>query len=91
MVRVGVRELKQNASAVLRRVKAGESVEVTERGEPVALIVPLPVGDPLDRMVAEGRARVPEAPFGELSLPPRARTARSLPSVELARTRDDER
>lgn len=56
MASVGVRELKQNASAVLRRVKAGESIEVTERGQPVARLVPIRPMHILDRMVAEGRA-----------------------------------
>jgi prevent-host-death family protein len=38
---VGVRELRQNASGVLREVKAGLSVEVTEHGRPVARIIPI--------------------------------------------------
>jgi prevent-host-death family protein len=33
---VGIRELKQNPSAAIARVKAGEEITVTERGEPVA-------------------------------------------------------
>lgn len=33
---MGIRELKQNPSAVIARVKAGEEITVTERGEPVA-------------------------------------------------------
>lgn len=38
---VGIRELKQNASRVVRTVqKTGEEVSVTVRGEVVALIVP---------------------------------------------------
>ena len=40
MRRVGVRELKQNASAVLASVKQGELVEVTERGRAIAVLVP---------------------------------------------------
>lgn len=36
----GVRELQQNASAVLRLVKAGESVEITEHGRRVAILRP---------------------------------------------------
>jgi prevent-host-death family protein len=54
MERVGIRELKQHASAVIRRVAAGEEVEVTDRGTPVARIVPLPKGDPYDRLVLAG-------------------------------------
>lgn len=37
---VGVRELKANLSAVLRRVKAGATVVITDRGTPVGRIVP---------------------------------------------------
>ena len=39
--RVGVRELRQNLSVNLRRVKDGESLEVTEQGRPVARLIPL--------------------------------------------------
>ncbi|MBI3429740.1 MAG: type II toxin-antitoxin system Phd/YefM family antitoxin [Actinobacteria bacterium] len=41
MKKVGVRELRQNASGVLREVKAGASVEITEHGRPVARIIPI--------------------------------------------------
>ena len=41
MQRVGVRELRQNLSVYLRRVRRGESLEVTERGQPVAVLQPL--------------------------------------------------
>jgi antitoxin (DNA-binding transcriptional repressor) of toxin-antitoxin stability system len=37
-------------------VEAGERVEITRDGKPVALIVPVPA-DPLSRLVAEGHAR----------------------------------
>jgi prevent-host-death family protein len=63
MDRVGIRELKQNASAVMRRVAAGETIEVTDHGRPVARIVPLRATSTLDQLVAEGRA-VP--PMGDL-------------------------
>ncbi len=36
---IGVRELRQNASAHLRRIKAGEMLCVTDRGEPVAVLM----------------------------------------------------
>ena len=39
MERVGIRELRQQASAILRRVAAGESFEVTDRGRPVAILL----------------------------------------------------
>jgi prevent-host-death family protein len=56
MERIGVRELRQHASRYLSRVKAGETVEVTERGELVALLVPPdPASSARDRLVADGR------------------------------------
>ncbi len=51
-----MRELRQHASRYLDRVKAGETVEVTERGRLVARLVP-PESDSDDRarLIAEGR------------------------------------
>jgi prevent-host-death family protein len=37
---VGVRELRQNLSKYLARVKQGEDLEVTERGQVVARLIP---------------------------------------------------
>ena len=39
--RVGVRELKGRLSQYLRRVKAGESLAITERGRIIGRIVPV--------------------------------------------------
>lgn len=56
MERVGVRELRRDASAILRRVAAGETIEVTDRGRPVAVLVrSLPSG--LARLEREGLVR----------------------------------
>ena len=57
MERVGVRELRQNLSVYLRRVRRGETLEVTERGEPVAVLQPTPsADDPLTTLAARGIA-----------------------------------
>jgi prevent-host-death family protein len=56
MERIGVRELRDNVSVVLRRVQAGATVEVTDHGHPVARIVPMRHRNRLDQLVAEGRA-----------------------------------
>jgi prevent-host-death family protein len=54
---VGVRELRQNLSVYLRRVKKGEALEVKERGQRVAVLVPAGAkSTALDRLVAAGRA-----------------------------------
>jgi len=37
---IGVRELRQNLSRYLERVKAGEALVVTERGREIARLVP---------------------------------------------------
>jgi prevent-host-death family protein len=53
--RAGVRELRQNLSKYLERVKAGRRFEVTERGRPVALLVPLDEeSDPISRLEKRG-------------------------------------
>lgn len=56
--RVGVRELRQNLSVYLRRVKDGETLAVTERGETVAELGPVrsKARSILDQMIADGRA-----------------------------------
>jgi prevent-host-death family protein len=41
--RVGTRELKSHLSEYLRRVKAGQTVAVTERGRVIGHIVPAPL------------------------------------------------
>lgn len=58
MRRVGIRELRQNASRYIRLVKAGETIEVTDRDVPVALLTPLPVDRRKSRreeLIAEGK------------------------------------
>ncbi len=55
--RVGVRELRQNLSVYVERVVAGERFEVTDRGNVVAMLIPVPPAATLvERLVAEGRA-----------------------------------
>ena len=68
---VGVRELRQNLSVYLDRVKAGESLQVTEFGRVVALLVPLPAEklSPFERMVREGRAVAPKGSLKDRRAP----------------------
>ena len=54
MDRIGVRELRQHASRYLDRVAHGESLEVTDRGRPVARLVPI-TSDVWADMIASGR------------------------------------
>lgn len=89
--RVGLRELRQQASAVLKRVVSGEAIEVTDHGHPIARIVPLRPGV-LDQLVLEGRATEAVGDLleiaDEMDLPV---TRPVLPSVALAELRADER
>ena len=56
MERIGIRELRRNASVYVRRAQRGELIEVTDRGRPVARLVPLPKdGSILDRLIEEGK------------------------------------
>ena len=67
---VGVRELRQNLSVYLDRVKKGEALTVTEHGAAVAILRPLPSAPTvLARLVAEGRATVPTRSLRELPRP----------------------
>lgn len=53
MKTIGVRELRQYASRYLEEVAAGESIEVTDRGRPVARLVPI-TGDPWEDLINAG-------------------------------------
>ena len=57
---VGIRELKQNASAVVARAAAGEALTVTDRGRPVARLLPLERKSHLQQMIDDGRITMPE-------------------------------
>ncbi|MDQ6797658.1 MAG: type II toxin-antitoxin system prevent-host-death family antitoxin [Actinomycetota bacterium] len=46
MVDIPARDLRNDVSAVLRRVEAGERLRVTVSGRPVAELVPLPPRPP---------------------------------------------
>jgi prevent-host-death family protein len=76
---VGVRELRQNLSIYLDRVKKGEALTVTEHGTAVAILRPLPdASSTLDRLVAEGRATPPSRSLHELPRPLRMELDRPL-------------
>jgi len=91
MERIGVRELRQYASRWLRRVAGGESFEVTDRGRPVALLVPHPGREGLDALVTAGRARAGVGHVRDLGAPRPPSSGATLPSAELERARAGER
>jgi prevent-host-death family protein len=90
MTRVGVRELRQRASELLRLVERGETIEITDRGRPVALLSPLPGGTPLEQLRASGEIEPASRSLDDLPAPLPSQGA-ELPSVVLARLRRDER
>jgi prevent-host-death family protein len=59
---VGIRELKDSASAIIGRVEDGEAITVTKRGRPVARIVAAATPPHLAALVAEGTVRPSEGP-----------------------------
>jgi prevent-host-death family protein len=87
---VGVRSLQQHASAVLARVAGGEVVEVTDRGRPVARLVPITQGG-LAGLVAAGLARPPRRRLSEVGDPLPADAAAPTLGELLAEARADER
>lgn len=91
MNQIGVRDLRQHASRWLSRVAAGESFEVTDRGRPIALLVPVPDAEGLGALVAAGRVRPRQGHLRELG-PPLPLPAGAIPPSEaLERLRADER
>lgn len=88
MERIGVRELRQHASRYLARVATGETLEITDRGRPVALLVPVR-GDQWQRLLASGRV-VPPTAAGDL-LDEAAKDFGIDGSGTLAAMREDER
>jgi prevent-host-death family protein len=90
MKTVGVRALKQNASAVVADAAAGTVVTITDRGRPVAQLIPLPSSH-LETLVAARRARPPRRSLADLGRPPHRRRGRPRLSAVLGELRDDQR
>ena len=91
MESVGIRELRQRASALLRLVEAGETVEITDRGRPVALLTPTPDSGPLERLRQGGQVQAPRADLEDLPAPLVLDPGQLGPSGILAELRRDER
>jgi prevent-host-death family protein len=87
MERIGVRELRQNASEWIRRAQAGERIGITKRGQLMAVIGPPPSGGTIARLREAGRLK---APSGSERLPAPLKTSQSA-SDSLAALRADER
>ena len=87
MDEVGIRALKQNASAVVARAAAGEVIVVTDRGRPVAQLAPRPTSV-IEGLVESGLARPPKRRLTDLPAPVDIDASLSEAVVD---ARDDER
>ncbi len=91
MTTVGVRELRQRASELLRFVQAGETVTITDRGHPVAILAPLPDRGTLDHLRATGDVAAAIADLDGLPEPLALPSNTPTASETLARLRGAER
>ena len=74
-------QLRQNASRYLEEVAAGESIEITDRGHPVARLVPI-TGDPWEDLISAGEVVKAARRFRcGRSNPPLTRTAARRPLI----------
>lgn len=80
MRETGIRELRDHLSRYLELVQGGEELTVTDRGRPVARLVPVDKDRPFDRLVAEGAIEV--AATTDRSRP-RERVAATAPVSDL--------
>lgn len=65
---VGIRDLRDHLSAYLDRVKAGESLTITEHGKPIARIVGGSLPPRLIEMIARGEATTATRPLSDLRM-----------------------
>ena len=86
MVEVGIRALKQNASAVVANAASGETITITDRGRPVAQMTPIP-STRIQALIDAGRGRRARRSITSLPAP----TAGPSLSSALAVMRDAER
>lgn len=91
MQTIGIRELRQGASRYLRAVEEGETFEVTDRGRPIAMLVPIPGGGRIDRLAASGRLTRAVGDALELGAPVAPVPGAETPSRALERLRAEER
>ena len=78
MINVGIKEVKNNLSRLLARVKAGEEILITKRGRPVARIVKENQGDKSVRATLE-----PLVQRGLITLPSRSILKDRISAVEI--------
>ncbi|MGD8684388.1 MAG: type II toxin-antitoxin system prevent-host-death family antitoxin [Chloroflexota bacterium] len=90
MSTVGIRALKQNASAVVAEAAAGDIVVITDRGRPVAMLVPYQPNR-IQALIDAGRATPPKRSIKDLPQPPRRKPGQRPLTEVLREMRDEER
>lgn len=91
MPSVGIRELRQRASELLRRVEGGETIEITDRGRLVAVLAPVPDAGAIARLRATGAIEAARGDVDDLPAPIKLPPGAELPSELLTRLRRHER
>jgi prevent-host-death family protein len=90
-VRVGIRELRDRLSSFLERARAGESIEITDRGRPIAMLVPLPESRAtVGELVASGKLRLAERTWRPGAIRVNAPAGARPPSEHVREMRDEQ-
>lgn len=89
MEQIPIRVLNQQTAEVLARVEHGEIVEITNRGKPVARIVPI-TADPMADLVASGVV-IPPTITGPIPMPTVPAEDGSEAGELISSLRDEER
>ena len=92
MTTVGIKELKSSLSHYVGVAKSGESITVTDRGVPVAILAPIPSAvQTVNQMQKAGLARWSGKKFTTPALRQSRRCARKNPNVSGAVIEDRDR
>jgi prevent-host-death family protein len=89
MEQIPIRRLNQDTAGVLARVEQGEIIEITNRGNPIARIVPI-TADPMAELVAAGLV-LPPSLAGPIPVPPEAAEPGADAGQLISALRDEER
>lgn len=81
---IGLRALRRELTSVMRGVRRGEEVVVTERGKPVARIAPFEEEDVIARLRREGKVTPARVPKGSRPLPKRIPVRGSVTELLIA-------